>query len=119
MSLLRRVPLSLSALVGAAAVLFAAGAAPYGGAAPAAGAPAVAAVAAVAAPATTPPPWELLCIGGNLNPPGFELENYWHDTCGQCRTAGEAGIADGRWVEYRCVGAPVGLDFTYPLYVRR
>lgn len=111
MSLIRRGLLPLLAI--AAAVAAASTGSPVGGT------PAAAAEPSPSASATaTPPPWLLLCIG-NLNPPGFELEYYWYNSCDRCRVAGEAGLADGRWREYRCVGAPVGLDYTYPLYVRR
>lgn len=66
-----------------------------------------------AAPAAS----SILCLSVN-QPPGYELEYFWFDSCGDCQRAGEAGIARGDWQEYRCTGFPIGLDYVYPLYVR-
>jgi hypothetical protein len=59
----------------------------------------------------------LACLGSSA-PAGFTLDYYYNMTCGECRDAGDAGIAAGVWREYRCTTAPIGLDVVYPLYVR-
>lgn len=60
-------------------------------------------------------PWEQLCFFPA--PSGWIRVNYPFHDCTPCREAGAAGVADGRWPEYRCHWFPSGLDIVYYIYL--
>jgi hypothetical protein len=80
-------------------------------------APAPAAAPGSVMPKSTEIP-ELLRCWNPLYPPGYSLAAWGYDTCGQCLTAGDAGIARGEWRAYLCSTFTPGLDVTYPLFVQ-
>lgn len=74
---------------------------------------------AVAAPAAAPvcaedDPFPFCWFPGG---PGWNRVNRQHHDCAECRAAGDEGVLDGEWPEYRCGYFPVGLDVVYYLYV--
>jgi hypothetical protein len=55
---------------------------------------------------------------GAIPPPPPEARNLGNMFfCGTCSRAGDEGISNGSWEDYRCVPRAIGLDVFYFLYV--
>jgi hypothetical protein len=79
----------------------------------------LAAALVLPAPATAaaPAPGPVLCWPAPSPGSGWTAVGDF-DSCAQCETAGQAGIADGDWDRYLCGFFPIGLDGVYKLHLR-